>query len=701
VRAVALPLLRLLWLALLSGCAGQSAVQQEATAFPEDAAGLALPWPPPAPHSTSASSSLGLADLSASSSGCSLDADSLSLAAGPDPFGWAIFSQGGYSKAEAPARVTLIAPLLSETEVQGSFWFAAANYKTGRWDWLARFGATGPEDFYLPACDEYVSGSGALALALVVADPGSELTLSGLDLLLLETTSGPAFPRLGMWYPDFERNTVAECADYDLLIGDFNIYLHWNAAEGRFSAALRTANPKVKLLQYACFSEMDYAGDAGLNPWLKDWEPGWLLSEAGSLTTAPVDAVAAEISVADWTQSGPAQPGNPASWEIFHVDGDIQCGTEIMTVTGLDEASLTLSVLRGQQGSLASAHPAGTRIAPLIRYWPGTYVMNLSSACPLAQRHGAAAPETFAAYALRMSAAGQSWFDDLSGDFDGLLLDRMEDAQAWLAYENCNSFDLNRDNVPDSFASFDSAWLAGIEDITARLRTRFPGKAIVRNNGGGQRYSDYNGNNFESFPRDEWNEAGSSFVEEWHYAWFGAPEEDYGGLSDWALSSPAPNYTWLETYEDDSAPDPDGDGSYANPFDEPGFAANTDKMRLGLASALLAGSYFSYEINTNGHGALGLLRFPEYDDSGRGRGYLGWPLYPGGLMQLWTDPTNSDQGVWGCLYSGGLVLVNPDSSPHQVTLPGDKWRRAGSNQSIGSQTVLPAQSGLILLRVQR
>jgi hypothetical protein len=694
-------------LLLLSGCTGHGASQGYGLEQPQSAmvtepdAGIALPWPPPAAHSASASGSLGLSDISASSSGCTIEADSISIAAGSEAFGWAIFSRGGYSAAQAPARVTLVTALQSEAAGQGSFWFAAANYRTGRWDWLAQFGPQGPAEFFLPACDAYVSSTGAIALALVVADHSSELALNGLDLLLLDTTGGPAFPRLGMWYPDFERNSVAECADYDLLIGDFNIYLHWNEAEGRYSTALRAANPKVRLLQYACFSEMDYASDAGVNPWLKDWEPGWLLSEAGTLTNAPVDAAMTEISVADWMQSGPAQPGNPASWEIFHEDGDLQCGAEIMTVTGLDEAGQILSVLRGQRGSLAAAHPAGTRIAPLIRYWPGTYVMNLSSACPTAQLHGAASAESFAEYALRMSAAGQLWFDDLSGDFDGLLLDRMEDEQAWLAYENCSSFDLNRDNVPDSFGSFDSAWLAGIENITVKLRARFPGKAIVRNNGGGQRYADYNGSNFESFPRAEWNEAGSSFIEEWHYACFGAPEENYGGLSDWALNSPAPNYSWLETYEDDSAPDPDGDGSYVNPFDQPGFAANTVKMRLGLASALLAGSYFSYEINTNGHGALGLLRFPEYDDSGRGRGYLGWPLDPGDLIQFWNDPDNTEQGVWGCLYSGGLVLVNPDSAPHQVTLPGDRWRRAGSSEYIGSQTTLPAQSGLILLRVQR
>jgi hypothetical protein len=38
--------------------------------------------------------------------------------------------------------------------------------------------------------------------------------------------------------------------------------------------------------------------------------------------------------------------------------------------------------------------------------------------------------------------------------------------------------------------------------------------------------------------------------------------------------------------------------------------------------------FFSYEINTNGHGALCLLWFDEYDNAGAGRGYLGQPLGP-------------------------------------------------------------------------
>jgi hypothetical protein len=84
----------------------------------------------------------------------------------------------------------------------------------------------------------------------------------------------------------------------------------------------------------------------------------------------------------------------------------------------------------------------------------------------------------------------------------------------------------------------------------------------------------------------------------------------------------------IETYEEDGGPDPAGSGEYENPCDDPGFVPDYRKMRFGLATALLNDGFFSYEINTNGHGALCLLWFDEYDNGGEGRGYLGQPLGP-------------------------------------------------------------------------
>jgi hypothetical protein len=88
-----------------------------------------------------------------------------------------------------------------------------------------------------------------------------------------------------------------------------------------------------------------------------------------------------------------------------------------------------------------------------------------------------------------------------------------------------------------------------------------------------------------------------------------------------------PNLTTIETYEDDSAPPPD-DVNYDNPCVKPEFIPNYQKMRFGLTTALLGDGFFSYEINTNGHGYLCLMWFDEYDNAGAKRGYLGQPLGP-------------------------------------------------------------------------
>jgi hypothetical protein len=108
----------------------------------------------------------------------------------------------------------------------------------------------------------------------------------------------------------------------------------------------------------------------------------------------------------------------------------------------------------------------------------------------------------------------------------------------------------------------------------------------------------------------------------------------------------------VETYEEDGGPDPSGGGEYDNPCDDPGFVPDYRKMRFGLATALLNDGFFSYEINTNGHGSLCLLWFDEYDNAGKERGYLGQPLGPvTRAVPVLTSPS---------LVSGGDFETQPD-----------------------------------------
>ena len=67
-------------------------------------------------------------------------------------------------------------------------------------------------------------------------------------------------------------------------------------------------------------------------------------------------------------------------------------------------------------------------------------------------------------------------------------------------------------------------------------------------------------------------------------------------------------------------------GIILTPACKAGSTPDYRKMRFGLTTALLNDGFFSYEINTNGHGSLCLMWFDEYDNAGAGRGYLGQPL---------------------------------------------------------------------------
>jgi len=158
-----------------------------------------------------------------------------------------------------------------------------------------------------------------------------------------------------------------------------------------------------------------------------------------------------------------------------------------------------------------------------------------------------------------------------------------------------------------------------------------------------------------------------------------------------------PQYVMLEVYEDEDGPNADSDGSYDNPYDDPDFVPNYQRMRFSLASALLGDGYYSYEINTDGHGSLGLMWFDEYDNAGAGKGWLGKPR--GEYAEL-------PGGAFMREFNGGLALVNPNGEPVSVTLPKGNWRRikgtqcpsVNSGETVGDTLTLPAFDGLLLVR---
>jgi hypothetical protein len=435
--------------------------------------------------------------------------------------------------------------------------------------------------------------------------------------VVIETPSPAAlaldFPRLGMWWPDLATQPLADVARYDwVILGDWDA----NSVDD-----LKALNPAILLLNSTNACELSFNPDADnlLEPWwnadLLKIPPQWFLTQVGSTLTQDVDAETTTLHVAALTASD-----GETTYDLF-VPGDaVLIDGESALITAVDTRNLTLTVKRGYVRP-ASFHLAGTRIAAHISFWPNSWLLNLSTLSPLATVDSSIGPENWAAYHARTDAALMD-----SADWDGLLIDRSDPNESWLiGNSTARTIDPDQSNtLLTDYSTFDAAWNTGLRTYEADLRTRVGEDAIIFANWGMPNYDLLNGNNFEGFPgsMDE-----PYAVSEWYILVFG-PNTDRGSYAEWMANAQQPNLTMIETYEDNGSPEATSDGGYINRCAWPGFSPDYRKMRFGLATALMNDGFYSYEMNTNGHGSLCLMWFDEYDNVGQGRGYLGQPLGP-------------------------------------------------------------------------
>jgi hypothetical protein len=122
-------------------------------------------------------------------------------------------------------------------------------------------------------------------------------------------------------------------------------------------------------------------------------------------------------------------------------------------------------------------------------------------------------------------------------------------------------------------------------------------------------------------------------------------------------------------------------------------------VRYGLASTLMDNGYYAFTNISNGYS--GTFWFDEYDDAGKGTGYLGMPVSGPSL-------TPYQNGVYMREFDHGFALVNPKGNGTQtVTLPVAVHRILGTQApSVNNGATIPAGSpitlqdrdGLILLK---
>jgi hypothetical protein len=488
----------------------------------------------------------------------------------------------------------------------------------------------------------------------------------------LASSEEPGYPRLAMWWPDSQRQPAADLARYDLIA-----WGTWDKDEK--VAEIKRLNPAQLHLVSMSLTETSF-DDWKWRPELMRQIPAeWFLTQRGSRLREAVDAAQTQIPV----ESTAGEGGKP----LFAVGDRLACEYETMRVVAVDAVARTVQVERGNVRP-ASAHAAGVRIAAHITFWPGSWVMNLSTMCPRVTADQGVGPETWTEWGLRNLLP--------KNIRDGLCVDRVEDGQSWLVPGFGRTIDpdcTNRDLKGDH-AAFDRAWGEGIRSTyVPRLREKLGGKPLISNTSGA--FADVlNGCIFEAFPGN-WSEHADSYRESWAPRALG----DHG-LFAAVAHNVAPSMSWVETYESQAAPAPDGSRHVANPFKNPGFVPDYRRMRWGLTTALVAGAFFSHEMNTEGHGSLGLMWFDEYDNAGQGRHYLGLPTGPAVVVTDFGDAGR----VYRRDFGKGIVVCNP--SDREVTVPlggtfrlikGTQAPEVNSGQTVTSVTIGPLD-GRILLR---
>lgn len=481
------------------------------------------------------------------------------------------------------------------------------------------------------------------------------------------------YPHLAMWWPDTWRQPLDELKRYDWIgFGEWDNIL---AIE-----SLKTLNQDQKHFMDYSITETswdDWESQSEVLEVMEKIPSEWFLTQRGTLLAQPLDANQTTIFVVA------AADGQGDA--LFEIDDIIACEYESMKIIGIDTQLNTLTVERGFVRKAAS-HPVGVRIAPQITFWPKTWVMNMSSLCPKVDIGDGNGPQDWIDFANRYYEVENK---DL---WNGYIVDRIEDEQSWLIPGWCRSIDPDCSNneITDDYEAFDAAWNAGCVGFLEQLRTELSGKALVSNTSGAY-YESLNGAIYEGFPGNWTND-----IPETYQDWAGRTLGEKGYIKV-SKSGYTPNYSLAETYEDEEMPD--DDGSYDNPYYKPGFVPNYRKMRYGLTTALLGNGYFSYEISTAGHGSLGLMWFDEYDNAGKGRGYLGQPE-----EDAYKIMDAGDGSVWRREFENGTVICNPTNAEVTLDLGATYWLIEGNQvpdintgKSL-SKIILKPRDGRILLK---
>lgn len=465
------------------------------------------------------------------------------------------------------------------------------------------------------------------------------------------------FPRVALQWPDPAVQSLTDIARHD--------YVLLQPRQKGYVGALKAINPRIIVMTSTNPCEVGL--DSSPNPpsWanaeISKLPNEWMQTQLGSNLTR---AVGADDPVFELTDAS-----------RFRVGDAVVIDKELAKVVAVGATSISVSRGILPSRSPAAAHSAGTRVAPIVVFWPGSVVMDLSEFCPRVTVDPAYPLETWAEYNARR---GAGLLEDAG--WDGIFVDRADATPSMVVGGPwARSIDPRRNNIPvtDNYAELNASWGRSLRNYEAHIRA-VAGTRLILTNNAFPNFDLLNGMIFESTPRLTWSAAF------WSDRILGTSTGPNAGRSyaDWALSAMAPNLTTIQTYESDLTP-AKGGTRFENPFGTPGWQPNYRKMRFGLCTALLEDGFFNYSMNTAGHGSLGIMWFDEYDNAGAKRGYLGKPTGSASLAPpLKTPDSLGGRGLFSDTYSfAGWAIYAPsgysvngvvDGGPARLTVTTSK-----------------------------
>lgn len=281
----------------------------------------------------------------------------------------------------------------------------------------------------------------------------------------------------------------------------------------------------------------------------------------------------------------------------------------------------------------------------IVPAWPGTLPINITSAWK----------QYLPEFVADTIMSTHLW--------DGIFYDEVDSGISFL---NAGTIDINNDGDTDSKEDLDRSWQSAMTEILSRTRELLgPDALIVINGSSTSSYQPFiNGRMFESFPTP-WEGSGR-----WEDSM-----QSYLTLSNTSKRTPLfiINSNTANTGRNDIY----------------------QKVRYGLASALLSAGYFGFDFGTQNHGQL--WWYDEFDI------HLGKPS-GSAYLAAHSTPSSVRPGVWRRDFQRGTALVNSTNSLQEVSLDGEFEKIRGNQDSstndgsITSQIFLNPSDGILLLR---